>query len=444
MSDRSAFQRGVVRVFHRWPGVQRFALAGLDYFYQAVLWPFRRPSVSGVSAQRPDLVARTDAYNAAAEQYYAAFPSPQFLLDKPFSDAHLTAKHLIDVGVLIDAMRLQPGDCVAELGAGSCWLSQMLNRFGCRTIALDVSPTALALGRTVFVRDPRTNWSLDPQFLSYDGHRLPLANASCDRIVINDAFHHIPNQRELLVEMHRVLTADGVLAMSEPGRGHGTAGQSLEESATTGVLENELALPDLDALARECGFASVNVLVASPAVRREIPASRLGAFMGGEGFADYWKAFCSALEQHHYILCYKGSTNPTTRRPGRLEARLGAAGGDRAIEVRAGEPEQLQLRITNIGDTRWLSRVPAGEGWTRVGAHLYEDAEPRTLVDFDWFRAGLPGDMEPGACVEVVMTLPPIQAPGAYLAVFDLVVEGTAWFAERGSRTVSVRISCRT
>ena len=37
---------------------------------------------------------------------------------------------LIDTGVLIEALRLRPGDVVAEIGAGSCWLSHMLNRHG--------------------------------------------------------------------------------------------------------------------------------------------------------------------------------------------------------------------------------------------------------------------------------------------------------------------------
>ncbi len=156
----------------------------------------------------------------AAERYFAEYRDPQFLIEKPFSDAPDFAGHLIAVGILVAAARLRPGDTVVEFGAGSCWLSHFLNRFGCRTISVDVSETALAVGRRLFERDPRTNWSLDPQFLPYDGHTLPLEDASCDRIVVYDAFHHVPNQRVVLTEMHRVLTAEGIVAMSEPGKGH--------------------------------------------------------------------------------------------------------------------------------------------------------------------------------------------------------------------------------
>ena len=85
-----------------------------------------------------------------------------------------------------------------EIGAGSCWLSLFLNRYGCKTIAIDVSATALSIGRMVFDRDPSTNWELGPAFIVYDGHTLPAPDASIDRIVLYDAFHHIPNQRQLL------------------------------------------------------------------------------------------------------------------------------------------------------------------------------------------------------------------------------------------------------
>ena len=82
---------------------------------------------------------------------------------------------------------------------------------------MDVSGSGLALGRRLFESDPRTNRSLEPRFLTYDGHTFPLGDATCDRVVVYDAFHHVPNQREILAEMHRVLRPDGVVAMSEPG-----------------------------------------------------------------------------------------------------------------------------------------------------------------------------------------------------------------------------------
>lgn len=441
MPTRGHIQCMVQRVFLRWPASQRLALGVLDALYQVALLPFRRRRIRASGKERAGLVESTDRFNTAADLYFARFENPAFLLDKPFSEAEHLARHLIDAGVLIGAMRLRPGDVVAEVGAGTCWLSHFLNRFGCKTISIDVSQTALALGREAFQRDPRTKWELEPQFLAYDGHTLPVPDASCDRVVINDAFHHIPNQRRLLAEMQRILRGDGWVALSEPGTGHAEAEHSADEIGR-GVLENELVIEDLAALAEECGFRRVTVIAASPFAPGEVPAADLGAFMGGKGFARYWKALCSTLEQHHYILCYKGDSEPTTRRPATLSA---------AIEVRtirnsvptAGMPIQVEVALTNLGDTRWLAGETSGPGWTRLGAHLYRDTEPRQLLDFDWSRAQLPRAVPSRKRVELSLLLPPLTNPGSYVVVFDLVIEGMCWFADRGSRTTTLPLQVR-
>ena len=437
MPSRAPIQSAARGALHRWPFLQRAALRLLDGVYVVALLPFRRARVAGRTAEPPALLANTTAYNEAAERYFARVTDPTFLLGKPFSDTALAAKHLIDAGVLIDAMRLRPRDVVVEIGAGSCWLSHMLNRFGCRTISIDVSPTAVGFGRQLFERDPRTNWALEPAFLAYDGRRLPLDDGCCDRIVINDAFHHIPNQRELLSEMRRVLRGDGVVAMSEPGYGHAAAAHSVVE-AESGVLENELVLEDLAALATAVGFRETTVIVASPLVRHELPARDLGAFMGGKRFASYWKALCSGLEQHHYILLHKGPAQATTRRPARLTARIGIL--RRPDPMTDGPPPSVDLRVTNIGDTRWLAGEQSGTGWTRVGAHLYREGTPRECVDFDWYRIDLPHDVGPGEQATIRAELPSIREPGDYVVVFDLVVEGLTWFADRGSSPASLQI----
>jgi SAM-dependent methyltransferase len=442
MPARTFTQSFAGRAFGRWPALQRAALEGLDLAYRIALLPFRRTRVDGRASESAAVLANTAAYNDAAERYFAGFTDPTFLLERPFSDAALAPKHLIDAGVLIGAMRLRARDVVAEVGAGSCWLSHMLNRYGCKTISIDVSPTALALGRQLFERDSRTKWTLDPKFLAYDGRRLPLGDGCCDRIVVNDAFHHIPNQREILIEMHRVLRADGLVAMSEPGYGHAAAAHSAAE-AESGVLENELVLEDLAALAEQVGFREVTVIAASPLVRYEIPARDLGAFMGGKGFTSYWKALCSGLEQHHYIVLHKASPQPDTRRPARLTARIDTGQSADVVYVKANERLTLDLRVTNIGDTRWLAGQAAGDGWTRVGAHLYRAGLPRELLDFDWFRMDLPHDIRPGERVGLKATLPALDSPGDYLVVLDLVVEHLTWFADRGSSpaTLLLRIT---
>ena len=429
----------VRRSFHRRPALQRLTLGLLDAVYRVALWPFRRPPRGGAGGERADLPARTDEYNTAAERYFAEQQDRAYLLGKPFSDPDNAARHLIDAGVLMRALRLRPGDVVAEIGAGTCWLSHMLNRYGCRTIAIDVSTTALALGRELFEGDPLTDWTLDPAFLVYDGYTIPLPAAACDRIVLNDAFHHIPNPRALLAEMFRILRENGVVGMSEPGPGHAAAAHS-EAEAARGVLETDVIAEDVDALARACGFRATHVVAAGPSALYQVPAGELGAFMGGRGFAGYWKQFCSSLDRHQYIVVYKGNPTPTTARPSVLSARFDivAPRGSGGLRVARGASASVILRVTNLGDTVWLSRE--GPGWTRVGAHLSGSAETGGADDFDWHRVPLASDVRPGGTERVTLTLPPLTRSGSYDVTVDLVVEGRTWFATHGSATLVMRM----
>lgn len=162
--------RGIVRpAFRHTPALRRAGLTAIDVLLAPVLFFFtlRHSVAPAVAPDKSD--ADVDTFNRAAEDYFAKLGPDRHLLRKPFSEPESLSRRLIDVGVLIDGMRLTPGMTVLELGAGSCWVSHFLNRMGCRTIAVDVSPSALLLGRALFEHDTDTNWTLQPLFLSYDG-----------------------------------------------------------------------------------------------------------------------------------------------------------------------------------------------------------------------------------------------------------------------------------
>jgi len=433
-------RRAVHPLFRRAPQLRSLALAGLDIAARPILFPFRLDRPASHQGDAAALERQTESFNRAAEEYFAAYPNPEHLLDKPFSEPEALPQRLIDLGVLLHGMRLRPGDVVLDLGAGSCWVSHLLNRFGCRTIAVDVSPTALAIGRRMFERDPQTHWDLDPVFLPYDGMTLPVDSGSVDRVILYDAFHHIPNPDRLLREMRRALKPEGMVAMSEPGRGHSTSPPSVAETAATGVLENELVLEDIADRAIVAGFAAVRIIVDTRVPVGEIDAHQLRPFMGGHGFAHYWKHLCAELDGHHYILLFAASPEATTVRPKRLLAMITIVGTRGELTMRAGQRQSLDIHLYNAGDTRWLHR--AGEpGWTRLGAHLHRGGRARPIVDFDWLRASLPHDVAPDATARLSVELPAIAEAGEYLVIFDLVIEGSAWFAERGS--LSLEVPCR-
>jgi SAM-dependent methyltransferase len=422
-------------LFARQPRLRSLALDLLELAARPVLLPFTLSRAKRPGAQS-DIEVATDTFNSTAEMHWRTHTDLRHVMDKPFSEPESLSRRLIDIGTIIDGLRLRPGDTVLEIGAGSCWLSLILNRYGCKTISVDVSTTALSIGRMLFEREPTTNWPLEPAFLVYDGHTLPIPDASVDRIVMYDAFHHIPNQRELLTEMRRVLRSDGVVAMSEPGRGHTCSASTLNEAAT-GILENELSLEDIAEQASDAGFDGARVIVSSDLPLMEVDVANLRGFMGGRGFARYWRSLCAALDGHHYILLFVGDAQPTTRRPRRLSAIIRRIAGT-PLRIGRGKKIQAVFDVYNAGDTRWLYRDHERPGWTRFGGHLYRDDPGRTLIDFDWLRVDLPNDVAPEQSIRIVAQLPSIHEPGAYVIGFDLVVEGVAWFADRGSVPLNI------
>jgi ubiquinone/menaquinone biosynthesis C-methylase UbiE len=433
--------RTLVRaVFQRAPRTREFALSVVEGLARPLLLPFRLPRPRSVEPSvLSSLEAQTDHLNAAAERYFATYPDPEHLIAKPFSEPEALSRRLIDLGVLIDGLRIEPGQTVLELGAGTAWVSHFLNLYGCRTIAVDVSPTALSLARQVFERDPRTRWELKPDFVPYDGHTLPFGDATIDRVVIYDAYHHLPNPERVLRELRRVLTADGIAAMSEPGRGHADSASSQIEAAT-GVLETELVLEDIADLAVASGFAAAHAIVASDEPLMEVDAHQLRAFMGGRGFSTYWKRLCAQLDGHHYIVLFAGDPRPTTQQPKRLRAVIRQVDGAGTMRISRGQRTTATFEAYNAGDTVWLHQ-PNRPGWTRFGAHLYRGDASRTLVDFNWLRVPLARDVAPGATIRLTASLPAIADPGEYVIVTDLVIEGKTWFAGRGS--MARDIACR-
>lgn len=384
------------------------------------------------------MVARTDTFNAASDRYFAEHEDLPFLLGKPYSDTEHFARRFFDIGVLTHWLRLAPGDVVMELGAGTCWLLHFLNRYGCPTIAVDVSPTALEMGRELFERDPHVNWDLDPRFLPYDGHRIPLPDGHVDRIILYDAFHHVPNQEEILREMARVLKDGGIVAMREPAAGHSHTEESRREMDDWDVLENDIDVAELEPRVLACGFSRMTVVPIDLPLSVEVPASRLRDFLAGRELRHYWALWATAMQSSTYIVLYKGEYQPTTRNPDNPRARIEPAVDD--ARVPAGQSLELRVGLSNTGDTRWLSGAPERRGTTQLGAQLRR-AGSDTGIDAEWSRTPLPHDVAPGGQVTLDLALPAIDEPGEYRIVLDVIAEHVCWFGERGSPTAEVPLT---
>jgi SAM-dependent methyltransferase len=388
-----------------------------------------------------ELLAHTEEYNRAAElQWQSILSDPSgraHALGKPLSTIRDTAAIFSQVGHTLDALDLGLGHTVLDFGAGTCWLSAILNRLGVRTISMDVSPTALTAGEEALRSDPRSRPELDPRFLVYDGRAIPLPDASVDRGVCFDAFHHVPNQDEILRELFRVLRPGGRLVLAEPGEGHAGTGQSRFDAEHFGVLENDLHLDDLLERARAAGFDRA---LAQPYLHPK------AITMSGEELlrlidGDHSVYPMHLLEEHlrtsHVVILLKGSPRCDSRNPRELRARITPLKGE-PLTAAAGLVAELPVRLENLGDTTWLSTPDPVGGYVNLGGHLLDASGG--MLQHGFFAEALPKDVAPGEAVELVARLRVPESPGRFRIALDLVDERVIWFEQAGSPVVEVEL----
>lgn len=197
---------------------------------------------------------------AFADKYFEAREGHDYLYQKPFYHPRDCAPALINLGQLLAGLRLEAGMEVLDFAAGSCWLSRILVQLGCKVTSSDASAKALEIGKELFKRYPPVmTQPVEPVFLPFDGVRLDLPDQSLDRVVVYDAFHHIPNIGDVLKEFHRVLKPGGLVGMSEPGRHHSKTEESQYEMRTFSVIENDFVLEHVWESAQEAGFVDIEI-----------------------------------------------------------------------------------------------------------------------------------------------------------------------------------------
>jgi SAM-dependent methyltransferase len=107
-------------------------------------------------------------------------------------------------------LALEPDHVVLDVGAGDLQLTAELAKRRIRAvIAADAAPRLATLGY-VARRLPRL------RLLRADGMRLPLADASVDRVLGSSVLQMVPDPGALLAECRRVLKRAGVLVLTVP------------------------------------------------------------------------------------------------------------------------------------------------------------------------------------------------------------------------------------
>lgn len=341
---------------------------------------------------------------------------------------------LFDIATLLLLLDCRPGDRVLDLGAGSGFSSEMLARLGYDVFPVDPDLTALQHNR----RRP----SFDAQRIQGRvkvtqgvAQQLPFRDETFDGIVAMNVLHHVEDLEAVVMEFRRVLRPGGRVVASEPGLDHLTMAHTKRAMEQLGENDRAFDVMEFLRLARKHGFedAMLNATLHPPL--RVIRLEEIDLYLTGE-VPRPWLTPQGVLRelQHHHpyaMLVNAGARPKTSRHPGRLEAQLEVEGVPATVQ--AGQVVTPTVRVTNAGDTIWLSRPSTLGGYVTAGCKVLTP-EGRLLAD-SVGRTCLPRDVQPGDRVEVPMTLPVPDTlpPGSYVLEFDMVNELICWFADAGN-----------
>jgi SAM-dependent methyltransferase len=375
-----------------------------------------------------------------AEAYYASRKNIELPLSKPFGLIDETPNLLTSFARVLKSLHLLSGMTVLDFGAGVCWASKWLTQLGLRVIALDVSPTALKFGRELYARQPVIGKKPTPRFLLYDGHKIGLPDASVDRVMCLDTFHHIPNPDEVLAELSRVLKEGGIAGFSEPGPHHSKTNQSQYEMRQFKVLENDVDVREIWFSAKRAGFArmELDVFYTEPF---HLSLTEFEDFLNrgssGDLFLRLTRIFM--LDRRVFYLYKQGRpAAPDSRVRTGLRADLKVTLA--STKVRQGTPLVAQVTVTNTSKEVWQPKS-VGLGGVLLGCHLL-DPNGKVLA-YEYFTHPLtPGEgrpILPGEKLQFRLRMPS-PARGHYILEFDLVSWLVTWFAMNGSPTVKIPV----
>jgi ubiquinone/menaquinone biosynthesis C-methylase UbiE len=379
-----------------------------------------------------------------AEEYWAKRPSWDYSLSKPLNSPSDAPMLLMRFAKLVQSLRLVPDMTVLDFGAGACWASRWLTQMGLRVIALDVSATALKIGKTLYARQPVFGKQPPPKFLVFNGRKIDLPDGSVDRIICFDTFHHVPNPAEVLAEMSRILVKGGTAGFAEPGPNHSKSPLSQAEMRHYRVLENDINIREIWFTAKKVGFARMELAVFNgDAFNLSLP--QFEDFLSGGSSKDaYFRTTRRFIEGHRIFFLHKEGRPSAldSRQCTGLLAELSVALA--SARVRQGKSFVADVQVTNRGGATWLpATAPMGgaTGGVLLGCHLLELSGE--VIKIDFFRhpltSGEGRPIRPGERLKFHVELPALPK-GRYKLEFDLVSERVCWFSRNGSRTVEITV----
>ncbi len=371
---------------------------------------------------------------ASADAYFASLTPASEQCRKPWGNPEGALHQTRHLGLVLQAADLFRGARVLDFGCATGWLTTGLSQMGCDAVGVDISPRALALAEGLKAARPPAHGAGTLDFRHYDGHRLPLDDASVDRVLCFDAFHHVRDPAATIAEFARVLRPGGRAAFCEPGPSHSRTPASQAEMARYKVIENDVRMDEVADAARRAGLSEPSLLLQLPRAVEVACGDYLGWMRQGLDRGAQTRLL-QELQQElgNEQVFYLDKPAPDgvrwdSRRPDGLAARLTLVRAERVPHPKGGDGMALVIEAANIGSARWLSAK--GPGQVNLGVQVLEPGG--AMREHGHARVPLPsGPVEPGGSVRFEAT---VRRPAGqpWVLQVDLVSEYVAWFGLRG------------
>ncbi|WFN36781.1 class I SAM-dependent methyltransferase [Methanomicrobium antiquum] len=137
-------------------------------------------------------------------------------LNEPFKVGRDESRLLFDLGIALSCIQKNYENIkILDFAAGTCWISEWLNRMGYDVSACDIYTNFACVGRERFSLDKWLN-SNSMSFVLCDGGCLSFKDNTFSNIICFDSLHHMKDYSKTLSEMHRVLIPGGRAIFIEP------------------------------------------------------------------------------------------------------------------------------------------------------------------------------------------------------------------------------------
>ncbi len=185
--------------------------------------------------------------------YPTRLDSLEWLRNKPFGPAHVTAIHLRDFGNILDLLDLPAGSRILDLGVGSGWTSRWLTRCGYRVTGLDISPGMIDIAREQAEKEEG-----ETRFLAADLEELGnLDLGTFDGCLAYDVLHHVEKLDLTLEAVAKTLLPGGRFLALEPNWNHRFSFESVEAVRRFGVREEGISPRRFRRILKRSGFSSI-------------------------------------------------------------------------------------------------------------------------------------------------------------------------------------------